>query len=69
MQSGAVIASFTVAVGHRTKSNGRWQNVNDGLFCCSACHGCGERGADPDERDARAGVRQADSLLVAGGRR
>ena len=30
-QSGAALAGFTVAVGHRSKHNGEWQDVNDGL--------------------------------------
>ena len=29
-QSGAALASFTVAVSHRSKTNGEWQDVNDG---------------------------------------
>ena len=31
-QSGAALASFTVAVSHRSKHNGEWQDVNDGFF-------------------------------------
>ena len=30
-QSGAALAGFTVAVSHRSKHNGEWQDVNDGL--------------------------------------
>jgi len=30
-QSGAALAGFTVAVSHRSKTNGEWQDVNDGL--------------------------------------
>ena len=30
-QSGAALANFTVAVGHRSKHNGEWLDVNDGL--------------------------------------
>jgi single-strand DNA-binding protein len=35
-QSGAALAGFTVAVSHRTKNNGEWQDVNDGFFRCTA---------------------------------
>ncbi|MGH2381444.1 MAG: single-stranded DNA-binding protein [Candidatus Limnocylindria bacterium] len=31
-QSGAALAGFTVAVSHRSKHNGEWQDVNDGFF-------------------------------------
>jgi single-strand DNA-binding protein len=30
-QSGAALAGFTVAVSHRSKHNGQWQDVNDRL--------------------------------------
>jgi Single-strand binding protein family len=35
-QSGATLAGFTVAVSHRSKTNGEWQDVNDGFFRCTA---------------------------------
>ena len=35
-QSGAALAVFTVAVSHRSKHNGEWQDVNDGFFRCTA---------------------------------
>ncbi len=35
-QSGAAVARFTVAVSHRSKHNGEWQDVNDGFFRCTA---------------------------------
>jgi single-stranded DNA-binding protein len=35
-QSGAGLAGFTVAVSHRSKHNGEWQDVNDGFFRCTA---------------------------------
>jgi single-strand DNA-binding protein len=31
-QSGKSVCSFTVAVSHRTKNNGEWQDVTDGFF-------------------------------------
>ena len=30
-QSGGAVAGFTVAVNHRSKHNGQWQDVNDRL--------------------------------------
>jgi single-strand DNA-binding protein len=35
-QSGAALASFTVAVSHRFKHNGDRQDVNEGFFRCTA---------------------------------
>ncbi len=35
-QSGAALAGFTVAVSHRSKHNGEWQDVTDGFFRCTA---------------------------------
>ena len=35
-QSGAALAGFTVAVSHRSKHNGAWQDVSDGFFRCTA---------------------------------
>ena len=35
-QSGAALAGFTVAVSHRSKHNGEWQDVNDEFFRCTA---------------------------------
>ncbi len=35
-QSGAALANFTVAVSHRSKHNGQWQDVTDGFFRCTA---------------------------------
>ncbi len=35
-QSGAALAGFTVAVSHRSKHNGEWQDVHDGFFRCTA---------------------------------
>lgn len=34
-QSGAALAGFTVAVSHRSKHNGEWQDVNEGFFRCT----------------------------------
>jgi single-strand DNA-binding protein len=35
-QSGAALAVFTIAVSHRSKHKGEWQDVNDGFFRCTA---------------------------------
>lgn len=35
-QSGKAVANFTLAVSHRTKANGTWQDATDGFFVCSA---------------------------------
>ena len=31
-QSGKAVANFTLAVSHRSRHNGEWQDVNDGFF-------------------------------------
>ena len=44
-QSGATLANFTVAVSHRSKHNGEWQDVNDGFFRCTAWRSNAENAA------------------------
>jgi single-strand DNA-binding protein len=44
-QSGAALAGFTVAVSHRSKSGGEWQDVNDGFFRCTAWRSVAENAA------------------------
>src|SRR3990170_8870973 len=44
-QSGAALANFTVAVSHRSKHNGEWQDVNDGFFRCTAWRSVAENAA------------------------
>jgi len=44
-QSGAALAGFTVAVSHRSKTNGEWQDVNDGFFRCTAWRSIAENAA------------------------
>ena len=41
-QSGAALAGFTVAVSHRSKHNGEWQDINDGFFRCTAWRSAAE---------------------------
>ena len=57
-QSGAALASFTVAVSHRSKNNGEWQDVNDGFFRCTAWRSVGENAS----RSLKKGMR----VFVAG---
>jgi len=44
-QSGAALAGFTVAVSHRSKSTGEWQDVTDGFFRCTAWRSVAENAA------------------------
>jgi single-strand DNA-binding protein len=57
-QSGAAIARFTVAVSHRPKHNGEWQEVNDGFFRCTAWRSVAENSS----RTLKKGMR----IFVAG---
>jgi hypothetical protein len=57
-QSGAALAGFTVAVSHRSKHNGEWQDVNDGFFRCTAWRSVAENAS----RTLRKGMR----VFVAG---
>ena len=57
-QSGAARAGFTVAVSHRSKHNGEWQDVNDGFFRCTAWRSVAENAS----RTLKKGMR----VFVAG---
>ena len=57
-QSGAALAGFTVAVSHRSKHNGEWQDVNDGFFRCTAWRGVAE--------NASRTLHKGDRVLVVG---
>jgi single-strand DNA-binding protein len=57
-QSGAGLAGFTVAVSHRSKHNGQWQDVNDGFFRCTAWRAVAENAS----RTLKKGMR----IFVAG---
>jgi single-strand DNA-binding protein len=57
-QSGAALAGFTVAVSHRSKHNGQWQDVNDGFFRCTAWRSVAENAS----RTLKKGMR----IFVAG---
>ncbi len=57
-QSGAALAGFTVAVSHRSKHNGEWQDVTDGFFRCTAWRSVAENAS----RTLKKGMR----VLVAG---
>jgi single-strand DNA-binding protein len=52
------LAGFTVAVSHRSKHNGEWQDVNDGFFRCTAWRSVAENAA----RTLKKGMR----VFVAG---
>ncbi|MDP9069296.1 MAG: single-stranded DNA-binding protein [Actinomycetota bacterium] len=52
-QSGAALASFTVAVSHRSKHNGEWQDVNDGFFRCTAWRSNAENAAQTLKKGMR----------------
>ena len=52
-QSGAALAGFTVAVSHRSKHNGEWQDVSDGFFRCTAWRSVGENAAKSLKKGAR----------------
>jgi single-strand DNA-binding protein len=57
-QNGAALAGFTVAVSHRSKHNGQWQDVTDGFFRCTAWRSVAENAA----RTLKKGMR----VFVAG---
>jgi single-strand DNA-binding protein len=57
-QSGAAVCGFTVAVSHRSKHNGQWQDVNDGFFRCTAWRSVAENAS----RTLKKGIR----VFVAG---
>jgi single-strand DNA-binding protein len=52
-QSGAALASFTVAVSHRSKHNGEWQDVSDGFFRCTAWRSVAENASRSLEKGMR----------------
>ena len=57
-QSGAALAGFTVAVNHRSKHNGEWQDANDGFFRCTAWRSVAENAAHT--------LKKRMSIFVAG---
>ena len=57
-QSGAALAGFTVAVSHRSKHNGEWQDVTDGFLRCTTWRSVAENAS----RTLKKGMR----VLVAG---
>ncbi len=52
-QSGAALAGFTVAVSHRSKHDGEWQDVNDGFFRCTAWRSVAENAAQTLKKGMR----------------
>ena len=57
-QSGAARANFTVAVSHRSKHNGEWQDVSDGFFRCTAWRSVADNAAKS--------LKKGDRVFVAG---
>jgi hypothetical protein len=57
-QSGAALAGFTVAVSHRSKHNGEWQDVIDGFFRCTALRSVAENAS----RRLKEGMRVSQHL-------
>ena len=71
-QSGAALAGFTVAVSHRSKHNGEWQDVNDGFFRCTAWRSVAENAAQTLKKGMRvmvAGKLVQRSFEVEGNKR
>jgi len=67
-QSGAAFASFTVAVSHRSKHNGGWQDVTDGFFRCTAWRSVAENAARSLKKAAGLRCRQARPAHLRGRR-
>jgi hypothetical protein len=66
-RSDAGLASITVAVSHRSKHIGQWQDVDDGFLRCTAWRSVAENaGRTPQERNAGVRRRQARPAHVAG---
>ena len=57
-QAGKAVANFTVAVSHRTKNNGGWQDVMDGFFTVT----CWNSLAD----NVAASLKKGSRVLVTG---
>jgi single-strand DNA-binding protein len=57
-QSGKMVANFTVAVSHRTKANGQWQDTSDGFFSVT----CWNSLAD----NVAASLKKGSRVVVAG---
>lgn len=57
-QSGKAVANFTLAVSHRSKASGEWQDVTDGFFTVTCWSGLAE--------NAAASLKKGSRTLVAG---
>jgi len=57
-QSGKAVANLTVAVSHRTKNNGQWQDITDGFFTVT----CWNSLAD----NVAASLKKGSRVLVTG---
>lgn len=52
-QSGKVVCSFTLAVSHRARHNGAWQDVTDGFFNVTAWNSLADNVAKSLAKGAR----------------
>ncbi len=52
-QSGKAVANLTVAVSHRSKSKGQWQDITDGFFSVTAWNGLANNVAESLKKGAR----------------
>jgi single-strand DNA-binding protein len=64
-QSGAALAGFTVAVSHRSKHNGEWQDVNDGFFRCTAWRSVAENASRTLKKGMRVRASRSRSATSA----
>ncbi len=55
-QSGKAVANFTLAVSHRSKTNGQWNDVTDGFFNVTAWNALADNVAKSLRKGARAVV-------------
>ena len=53
-QSGKAVANLTLAVSHRSKSNGEWQDVTDGFFTVTCWNSLAENVAASLKKGSRA---------------
>lgn len=53
-QSGKAVANFTLAVSHRSKASGEWQDVNDGFFTVTCWNSLADNVAQSLKKGSRA---------------
>ena len=52
-QSGKAVANFTIAVSHRSKTNGQWNDVTDGFFSVVCWKGLADNVAQSLKKGSR----------------